>query len=345
MRNNFSGIQISSIASALPSNKFDVRKMSSIVNDDEVNRIIAGTGIKYTRSVENKFRCSDLCYAAAYHLISQENIDPTTIDAIILISQTSDFVTPATSVYLQNKLKLKKEALALDINYGCSGYIYGLFQASLLISSGVCSRILLCVGDVLTPLIKPQDYQTRMLLSDAGTATLVEKGNHDLAFILKSDGSGAKNLIADRVLPSPLFKNEKEGFSPELLDGYFHMNGGKVMEFVLREIPALINEMLTLTNFKKSDIDLYVFHQANAFIVNYIRKILQLHVDVVPIALEEIGNTNSASIPVLLSLEGNKYKKNGKVNNVILAGFGVGLSWGAASVSLNTANFYTPIEI
>lgn len=343
MKSHFSGLSIKGIAAAIPKNKNDVHELLVGVNDVDVDRIINNTGVKFVRTVTSGVKCSDLCYAATKKLFNELKIDALTIDAIVLVSQTPDFVTPATSVYLQHKLGLRKDILAFDINYGCSGYVYGLYQVSLLINSGYCNRVLLCVGDVISPLICKSDYQSRVLLSDGGSATLIEKGNDTFHFTVKSDGSGARHLIAGTKLPYEAYI-EKAGFEG-LLDGYFHMDGGKVMEFVLREVPSIIFDTLNYVKWGKDSVDLFVFHQANAFIVHYLRKLLKLSSEVVPVEIEETGNTNAASIPVLLSLNGESYKVQNKLNKVLLCGFGVGLSWGCVSLNLNSTTFCKPVEI
>src|SRR5262249_4448517 len=147
-------------------------------------------GIKTVRVAPREIKCSDLCAAAAKKLFQQLQVNLNSIDAIVFVSQTPDHVAPATSAVLQHRLGLKRSVVAFDINYGCSGYIYGLYQAGLLLSSGGCQRVLVCAGDVITHLLNPADRQVRMVLADAGSATLIEKGDDQWAVAIETDGSG-----------------------------------------------------------------------------------------------------------------------------------------------------------
>jgi 3-oxoacyl-[acyl-carrier-protein] synthase III len=340
MEVQFSNLMIRGIASALPLNTLDLSTLSDLFGELEVKRIISSTGIRKIRSALVGMNCSDLCFAATKRLLRGLDVPANSIDAIVFVSQTPDYIAPPTSVILQNRLGLSHNAVAFDINYGCSGYIYGLYQAALLLSAGGCQRVLVCAGDVITPLLDPLDRQVRLVLADAGSATLVEKGSDNFSVVLKTDGSGFEYLLAAKTFPNSLNKK-----TTNLLDGYFHMNGGKVMEFALREVPSIIDHLLTMKNWNKNEVGTFALHQANLFMLNYLRKKAQLPMESVPIAVEEIGNTGPASIPVLLSVKGNELYKKNRLEKVLMCGFGVGLSWGAIGVNLSNTSLFSPIEI
>jgi len=322
-------IKVSAITAAIPKNFLDLSSLESLYGENEVRRIMEGTGIRKVRIAEAGIKTSDLCYAAVKHLINGCEIDSRSIDAIILVTQTPDGVMPATSVVLQDKLGLPTHVIALDISYGCSGYVYGLYVSSLLIASGGCRKVILCAGDVITPLIKPDNRNIRMVFGDAGSATLIEKGDDNIAFSIMTDGSGKdylKTIIDQDMKP------------------YISMDGSAVMNFALRDVPLIINQLLTIKKWDKNDVGTYALHQANSFMLNYLRKKMMLDKIVVPISVENTGNTSSASIPLLLSLQG-KSKTVSELSKVIMCGFGVGLSCAAAGLSLANTAILDPIEV
>jgi 3-oxoacyl-[acyl-carrier-protein] synthase-3 len=331
MQANFENISIRGISTAIPKNTLLLSSLGSKFGDHEVLRIMKNTGINSLRVAPPSMKCSDLCAAAANDLLEKLNIDPMTLDAIIFVSQTPDFIAPPTSTILQHKLGMNQSVAAFDINYGCSGYVYGLLQAALLIKSG-CSRVLICAGDVITPFLAEDDRQLRMVLGDAASATIVECGHDNLTFSVKTDGSWAEHLTAERKMPR------------QDVDGFYQMNGSKVMEFALREVPTVIDEILALKKWNKEDVGTYIFHQPNKFMLDYLRKKTKLSINSVPIEVENVGNTGPASIPLTLALAANKLT-NTDLEKVILCGFGVGLSWGACAANLMNTLINKTVEI
>lgn len=337
MKVSFNNINITGIATALPSNKLEMLTFADKLGKNQVKRIIAGTGIRAVR-VAKGIETSDLFDIAANTIINTLGIDRKSIDGIIFVSQTPDRVMPATSVMMQHRLGISKEAVAFDINYGCSGYIYGLYQASMLISSGGCNRVILFAGDIITPLLHPDDYQVRMVLGDAGSVTLVEKGNDNIAFVLNTDGSGMQHLHIKKS-----YKKLEQHAVDDLADrtGYLHMNGAEIMTFALREVPFTINELLSIKGWQVDDVGTFALHQPNTFMLNYLRKKMQLSSKSVPISVEDVGNTGPASIPLTLSLT----RDHIELGNVVMCGFGAGLSWAAAGLSLANTTILAPVEL
>lgn len=332
MNISFKNVSVSGIAVALPKDKLNLSSLGDLYGVNEVKRIMASTGISTIPVADEKTKTSDLCLAAAKNLLHSANILVDSIDAIVFVSQTHDAIMPATSVMLQHRLGLKTDAVAFDISYGCSGYVYGLYQAAMLITSGGCKRVLLCTGDVITPLLHPSDRNVRMVFGDAGSATLIEHGEDSISFSLKSDGSGMDYLKANKQ------KNEIS------TDNYLYMNGAAVMEFALREVPVMVNELLKIKNWQADEVGAFIFHQANEFMLNYLRKKMALSKQAVPIAVENTGNTSSASIPLTLALTGDQLYQEDRLNKVILCGFGVGLSWAAAGLDLSKTLILSPLE-
>jgi 3-oxoacyl-[acyl-carrier-protein] synthase-3 len=330
MNTIINNVKVSAISVAIPKNYLDLDSLKSVYGENEVKRIIDSTGIKKVRVAEAGMKTSDLCYAAARNLMSQIHLEPMDVDAIVLVTQTSDGVMPATSVTLQHKLGLPTHVVALDINYGCSGYVYGLYISSLLIASGGCKKVLMCAGDVITPLIKPNDRNVRMVFGDAGSATLVEKGDDNIAFSIKTDGSG---------------KDFLKTINDDGIDPYIAMDGAAVMTFALRDVPFIIDQLLGIKEWKHDEVGVYALHQANKFMLNYLRKKMKINKINLPISVEDTGNTGPASIPLLLTQLHQQIQQDGKLTKSILCGFGVGLSCAAAALNLADTIMLDPIEI
>jgi 3-oxoacyl-[acyl-carrier-protein] synthase-3 len=315
MQVNIKGLSLKAISTILPKKKLDFAKLYNLFGETEVKRIVDSTGISSVRIAENSVKTSDLCARAAENLFSTLNINKAEIDAVVFVSQTPDFVMPATSAHLQEKLRLKNNIVAFDINYGCSGYVYGLYQAAILIASGGCKKVLLLAGDTITNFLNPKDHKVRLVLGDAGSASLIEKGDDEFSFILKTDGGGSDFLKIENS------------------QSYLFMNGAEVMSFALREVPKVVEELLIFKQWRKEEVDNYIMHQANTFMLNYLRKKLRLAKSIMPIAVENVGNTGPTSIPLTLTLTANGVNPDFK--KVVLCGFGAGLSWAAVGLDLS----------
>ena len=323
-------LSIQGISAVIPKNKLDLKVLANQFGQNEIDRIMMSTGIESVGIALPDQKSADFCLHAAQFLMEQLSILPESIDAIIFVSQTPNYKMPATSCILQNKLKLPKSAVAFDINYGCSGYIYGLYQASLLINSGSCERVLVCVGDTISRYLDPNDHKVRLLFGDGGAATIIEKGTQDIAFNIMTDGSGFQHLMIDKT-------NESS-------NAYLHMQGSEIMEFALREVPPSIDAVLANMSWKKEDVGIFALHQANQFMLDYLRKKLDIKKQQVPIAIQHYGNTGPASIPLVLCHHRENFTADSK-RKVIFSGFGVGLSWGSIAVDLSETEMMNVLEI
>jgi len=329
MKTVMKGINVAGISVAVPKNELQLMSLGQQFGEKEVKRIMMSTGVESVRIAPESVKASDMCLAAAEGLIRKLHVDRSDIDAIVFVSQTPDYRMPATSAILQHRLGLNKKALAFDINYGCSAYIYGLFQASMLINAGGCSKVLVCAGDTITRFLDPNDQKVRLVFGDAGSATLVEKGNHSASFSIMTDGLGYDRLIIDK----------KDG-----QDDYLFMDGSAIMEFALREVPPIFNDVIQQLSWDKDDVGLVALHQANQFMVDYLRKKLKLPKEKVPVAVKHYGNTGPASIPLVLCHTVDQFSQSQK-EKVVLSGFGVGLSWGAVGLSLENTAMLNVIEM
>ena len=346
MEVKINGIEISAISSCVPKSMLDLSSLSNQFGKKEINKIIKTTGIKSIRVSEKGVTTSDLCFMSSKKIMLDCNIRPEEIDGLIFVSQTADYKMPQTSHILQNRLGLKKETICFDLPVGCNGYIYGLFQASLLIQSGACNKILVMCGDTTTKIINDHDRSLKMVFGDGGSSTLIKKGSDDISFIIYSDGSKFKDLIVKSGgsrFPASSSDNEiimdEDGNCRTNLDLY--MNGMAIFNFAITCVPKLIEEILDYNKWKKEDVDLFALHQANKFMIDYLRKKTKVNFNKMPVVVDGFGNTGSATIPILLTETLNNKNKT----KVVLCGFGVGLSWGAAACNLSKTNIIKTIEV
>jgi len=316
-------------------------------NVNEINKIIKTTGIDSIRIANNNTTTSDLCYIAAESLFSDNHIDRSLIDGLIFVSQTGDYRLPQTSHILQHRLNLPTNTLCLDLPIGCTGYIYGIYQASLMLQSKSCKKVLLLAGDTTSKLINNEDKSLKMVFGDGASATLIEEGNDDICCIIHSDGSNFEHLIIPnggcrnkQQVPITELISDKDGNKRTLNDLY--MDGMGIFNFAISKIPPLINEILQYNENDDEDIDAYILHQANKFMIDYLRKKTKILNDKLPLMVNGFGNTGANSIPLVLTeLFSNN---NDNLKRVLLCGFGVGLSWGAIICDLSKTKILKTIE-
>jgi 3-oxoacyl-[acyl-carrier-protein] synthase III len=346
MKTILKNVQIKAVNSWLPSNSLEMLSLGSLYGESEVNTIMKATGVNRVRIANKDMTSADMCQKAVEALFEQEGIDREEIDGLVFVSQTPDYILPATSILLQEKLMLSKDTVCIDIHYGCSGYIYGLFQASLWVSSGACKNVLVLSGDTTSKMINPNDKSLRMVFGDCGTSTLVSKGSDLIGFHIQSDGSGSDKLI----VPAGGFRlpcSEEtsvlewdEDHNGRTKNDLF-MDGIAIFNFAISQVHKNINTLIEYMEWNKADVGFYALHQANDFMVNYVRKKLKISADIAPTNVSNFGNTGPASIPLLFS---DFCPAEYNLKKVIMCGFGVGLSWGSVAANLSNTHFYQPIN-
>lgn len=298
------------------------------------------TGVEQRRIIAPDQTASDIGVKAALKLFEEHSINPDSIDFILFCAQEFDHYTPTTACIIQEKLKLPKHCGALDFNLGCSGFVYGLSLAKGLIESVGAKNVLLITSSVLTRTFHKKDKSSIFVFGDGSAATLIssreKKGIGE--FIFGTDGSGKnKIIIKDGGARNKISENSKIDHSDEYgnvtNDSSFYMNGTSVFIFGLKTVPAIINDLLKKENKSIDDIDLFIFHQANLFLIDAIRSKMEIPEKKVFNFIKNVGNTVSSSIPIALS-EAIKEGKAKKGDRIAIAGFGVGLSWAATIIEL-----------
>jgi 3-oxoacyl-[acyl-carrier-protein] synthase III len=327
-------VRIAGIASAVPQRVLTLADDAQVFGQTEIERISQNIGVQQ-RHVVNETTCtSDLCHAAAERLLAELDWQRDSIDALIFVTQTPDYFMPATACVLQDRLGLSRGCAAFDVNQGCAGYIYGLWIGGHLVRGG-CRRLLLLVGDTTSRLVSPRDRTITSLFGDAGTATALEfdADAPAMQFELGVDGAGRSCLMvpggAFRQPHSPQSSERTERAGGNIRsDEDLFMDGGEVFTFVLREVPRLVQSVLTSAETTVADIDNFVFHQANRFMLGHLTKRLRLPPDRVAVGLTNYGNTSSASIPLAITTE-LRENLSQQSRRLLLAGFGAGFAWGA----------------
>lgn len=322
---------IKAISYYLPENIVTNEKLVEDFPEWTVEKIIKKVGVRQ-RHVAGDEKISDMAVKAS-QLLFHENpdIDKNDIDFVLVCTQSPDYILPSTACLVQSRLNLSTNCGAFDFNLGCSGYEYGLAVAKGLIESGIAKNVLFITSEAYNKHIHPLDKGNRTIFGDAATATIISKDGFAKIgeFTLGTDGSGAENLIVKTGGTAHPDKADDlvfdENGNPHSSD-HLYMNGGEIFSFTLMTVPKMIKQTLEKNALSMDDINLYVFHQANVFMLNHLRKKLKIDENRFFLNMENIGNTVSSTVPIALA----DAKFQGKLSgNVLIAGFGVGLSWGA----------------
>lgn len=344
----YKGVGIKAVAACVPkkiSSNFD---LGYLIPEEEIEKTVNNIGIKQKRFADLDVCSSDLCFKAAQKLIKDNNIDPNSIDMLLFLSQTPDYKIPATSPIIQHRLGLPKSTACLDLSLGCSGYVYGLSAAYAYASISGINRVLLLVGETFSKIVNPKDKINAPLYGDAGTATLIEKGDFNKSiFALYTDGSGenAVKIPAGQCRIPATTENLKEKVAEEgnvRSENEIFMDGMDVFNFAIKVVPKGIKEIIEIAGITLDEVDYIVFHQANRFMTDFFIKKLKFNSEKVPYCIDRYGNTSSASIPLTLvsELAGKLLNKK----TTLMCGFGAGLSWGTVLYEFRGCNISEIIE-
>lgn len=347
----YDGVGVSAMVGAVPHTIIKNYEYTQYFPADQVKEVVDKVGIYERRFADENTCSSDLCYAAAERLILENDIDRSEIDLLVFISQTPDYKMPATSVILQERLGLSHSTIAFDINLGCSAFMYGLSTVYALMQQQGLRKALLLDGETRSKVYSPKDRRTAFLFGDGGIAALIERDDRfgKSYFSLNSDGSREGLIKIDaggyRKMSSIETLKEKvvDEFGNIRSEEQGYMNGGDVFNFVIREIPRDIKNLLDYSGIGKDELDYWVFHQANNFINSYLAKKLKLDVAKIPSTIGKYGNTSSVSVPLTIISElKNQLAGNKKV---LLSAFGVGMTWATAIVNFSNCKLSDIVEV
>lgn len=297
-------------------------------------------GVQNRHIIDKNETASDLAVISATNFFKETDISPSEIDFLLFCSLEFDYYTPATACVIHQKLNLPKNCGVLDFNHGCSGYVYGLSLAKGFIESLGLNNVLLITSSSLTKKIHPKDKSSRFVFGDGAATTLISSreqtgiGN----FVFGTDGNGVdKIIVKDGGGRNPLSDLSFVDFSDEYGNitnaASFYMNGTGIFLFGVKTVPNAINDLLKKENKTIQNIDLFIFHQANLFLINTIATKLGIPDEKVFNFMENVANTVSSTIPIAL-LEAMKCGKAKKGDTVLLVGFGVGLSWAVTTITI-----------
>lgn len=323
---------------ALPEKVITNEELAKLFANWSAEKIYNKTGIRSRHVTTENETAADLAVVAAQKLIEKNIVPKDDIDFILCVTQSPDYKLPTTACIIQDRLGLPKKTGAFDINLGCSGYIYGLAVAKSLVETGIANNVLLITAETYSKHINPLDKSTRTIFGDGAAATLIGHGGMEIgSFDLGTDGSGKDFLIIPtggaRRACTPETAVEKEAEGNVRSEDNLFMSGADIFEFTIREVPASVKRILKKENLKKDSVDLFVFHQANQFMLDFLVKLIKLDKQKFYMNFADTGNTVSASIPIALkrAMDEGVVKPN---QTIVLCGFGVGLSWGSTVIRI-----------
>lgn len=322
---------INGISYYLPEKVLTNEELISEFPEWSVEKVANKVGIAQRHISGKEETAGDMAVKAAERLFEEHGIDRKSIDFVVLCTQSPDYFLPSTACIIQNRLGLPTSCGAFDINLGCSGYEYGLAIAKGFISARIAKNVLLLTAETYTKYLHFKDKGNRTIFGDGATATLVStEGFAEIGeFSLGTDGNGAEDLIvktgASRAPEkwNDLTIDENNNLRSS---DYLFMDGKAIFDFTSSAVPIMVEDTLIKNDLALEDVDLIVFHQANKYMINYLRKLLEIDKDKFFIYLETVGNTVSSTIPIAMY---EAIKENKLHGNVLIAGFGVGFSWGA----------------
>ena len=321
-------VEVRGVRTCVPARRVDNAAADTAFASEDVQRVVKMAGVR-ERHVVNENQCtSDLCFEAASRLLRTLDWPPESVDLLIFVAQTPDYLMPSTACLLQHRLGLSTQCGAFDVNLGCSAYPYGLCLAAKMLDGRGLRRALVLVGETPSKLCHPADRATWLIFGDAGSATALEfdTRGEPFSFSLHSDGSGAEDFI----VRAGGFRNR---FAAAERSHYIEMNGANIFAFTMERVPPLVYESLQAAGWTLAIVDSVIFHQANAFIVDHLRRKLGLSREKVPLVIDRFGNTGGSSLPLAMT-QGSLARPADRSLRLLLLAFGVGLSWGSVTMSL-----------
>ncbi|HEU0137730.1 MAG TPA: ketoacyl-ACP synthase III [Flavobacterium sp.] len=333
------GSKITAIEYCFPENKLTNADLAIEFPDYDFQKFEEKVGISIRYIADKDQTALDLAVLACEKLF--QNISRNDIDYILYCTQSPEYILPTTACILQDRLGLNKNIGAFDFNLGCSGYTYGVSMAKGLINSGQAKNILLVTAETYSKFLHPLDRSNRAIFGDAATATLISYSEEDKIgnFLFGTDGSGFGKLIIKNGASKYGYVQDPElivyGTDNTYTENHLYMNGPEIFDFTNENIPPFTEKLLTANNIEKTAVDQYIFHQANAYMLTFMRRRLKITPEKFYINLAQGGNTVSCTIPIALK-DYSATMTEGERQNIMIVGFGVGLSWSGGQVQIDT---------
>jgi len=333
-------MRILGISCAVPKNRIHFSSYFSTFGQETIEKIVRNIGVQERRQICGDSCTSDLVIAAAEQLFTATGVDKDTIDAVLFVTQTPDYLMPATSGIIQHRLELRRDIITMDVNHGCSGYVDGLILAQGLLKGLGLQRVLLLAGDTLTKTTNPNDPGTMLLFGDAGSATLLEQSDAPFIYVVGRDGAGAMLLHQKIGYRNGL---DVKNNMPNQDHLFFQMNGLKVYGFTLDCVPKMTTQLLNISHWTIDSTNYFIYHQANVYMLKQLARKSKIPMDKVPISMDLFGNSASATIPLtIVSQLKNKIFSGSKL---VLIAFGVGLAWASTTIEWENGVICPLVEI
>ncbi|HBR50738.1 MAG TPA: ketoacyl-ACP synthase III [Nitrospira sp.] len=334
------GARVAGVCTCVPTRRFDNLKDASAFTQEEIRKVTGMAGVSSRRVSGDTLCSSDLCITAAERLMERLDWATDSIDAVIMVTQTPDYFLPSTACVVHHRLSLADHCAAFDVGLGCSGYPYGMWLAAMMLQGGGMRRVLVLHGETPTRFSDQSDRSVSLLFGDAGSATALEATGLTEPiwhYALHSDGGGFNSMIVE----SGGFRDR---FGADARKHCVSMNGALIFNFTIKRVPALIDETLQAAMMGNDDVDYFIFHQSNQFIMKHLCVKRELPSEKVPIILRDFGNTGGASIPLTMT-QGNLTRLKERPLRLMLLGYGVGLSWGSALIDLDPNAVLDSVEL
>lgn len=333
-----SHVRIAGIFSCVPTRRFNNLTDAAEFTREEVLKVTGMAGIRERRLAGDAMCSSDLCAEAARGLLHRLGWPLESVDALIMVTQSPDYFLPSTSCVVQHRLGLSDRCATFDVGLGCSGYPYGIWLGAMMIQTGL-QRVLVLHGETPSRFVDKSDRSVSLLFGDAGSATALERaeGAAPWHYALHSDGGGARAMIIE----AGGFRNRSNA------DPRKHcvaMDGAAVFNFTIKRVPALIADTLAAAGAATTDVDYFIFHQSNHYIIKHLMTKAAIPAAKAPVILQQYGNTGGPSVPLTLTL-GGLIRPPDRSLRLLLLGYGVGLSWGSALVDLDSAAVLGNVEL
>jgi 3-oxoacyl-[acyl-carrier-protein] synthase-3 len=326
--------RVRAIVSCVPPRRFDNLTETTEFDPEEVRKVVLMAGVKSRYTADDRITSGDLCTAAAREALRGLQWEPGSVDALIMVTQSPDYFLPSTACIVHRDLGLSDRCAAFDVGLGCSGYTYGLWLAAMMLERQGFERVLLLHGETPTRFSDRSDRSVALLFGDAGSATALERGQGAAAqwwFSLQTDGTGWEDLVI-------YGGGFRERFPQDQKRCFVRMKGANIFNFTIKRVPAMIEDTLGAAGMTQEQIDYFIFHQSNQYIMRYLVKKVGLPDGKIPTTIADFGSAGGPSVPLTIT-QGKLVRPANRALTLLLLAYGVGLSWGSALVQLPSDAF------